>query len=245
MNELKNLVAFQQVLSAYQPSLEAQKALRDLKLVLLAAPTSTGRNTLIRALLETGTYRYIVSDTTRDPRVNDGVLEQSGKEYWFRSEAEVLAELRAGNYLEAAIIHRQQVSGISMRELEGASREHKVAITDIEVAGVDSIMKVKPDTLAVFMVPPSFQEWQHRLQQRSTMAASEVRRRLQSACRELQIALDRPYYTFVVSEAVPKTMQTIEQLVKQQVNDDEAQDLARALVQKIYEQTKAYIASLQ
>ena len=87
--------------------------------------TAGGRNTIIDQLLKSGDFHYIISDTTRHKRANNGVMEQDGREYWFRSEDEILADLKAGNFLEAAIIHNQHVSGISIRELKKASKRVK------------------------------------------------------------------------------------------------------------------------
>src|ERR1700759_5108412 len=121
--QLKHYQEFKAVLDSYQISDRARQAVQELKLALLLAPTSSGRNTIIRYQVGTGRYYYIISDTTRPPRVNDGVQEKNGREYWFRSEEEILADLKAGEYLEAEIIHNQQVSGISIRELEKAHSE--------------------------------------------------------------------------------------------------------------------------
>src|SRR3546814_14273785 len=98
-----------------------------------------------------------VSDTSRKPRVNDGIPEQNGVEYWFRSEAEILNDLKAGKFLEAAIIHNQQVSGISIRELQRVGDEGKIAITDIEIVGVHNLIQAKPYATAFFVLPPIFE----------------------------------------------------------------------------------------
>ena len=114
-NHLKHLDEFTDILANYQVSPRAIKSLKSVKLVLLIAPSAGGRNTLINRLMTTGRYNFIVSDTTRAPRVNNGLPEQSGREYWFRSEEEILSDLKNGEFLEAEIIHSQQVSGISIR----------------------------------------------------------------------------------------------------------------------------------
>src|ERR1700689_1309052 len=118
MNELVHGAEFRSALRDYHLSKAALQTLSQTKLVILVAPTSSGRNTIIWQLLKTGDYYFIVSDTTRQPRINDGKLERDGHEYWFRSEAEVLTDIQQGKYLEAAVIHNQQVSGISIRELQ-------------------------------------------------------------------------------------------------------------------------------
>src|SRR5947209_4084329 len=123
MNELVHKAEFHTLLADYKLSKASLLTLSQTKLVLLVAPTSSGRNTIIRELLKTGDYYFIVSDTTRKPRVNDGIPERDGVEYWFRSEEEVLEDIKQGKYLEAAVIHEQQVSGISIRELQKANEQ--------------------------------------------------------------------------------------------------------------------------
>src|SRR5689334_7205560 len=104
MNKLKHLVEFQKVLEHYQVSDENKAILKQTRLVLLDGPTSSGRNTIIDELVKTGDYFHIVSDTTRQPRHKDGKpIEENGREYWFRSEDDVLAGLKNGDYMEAAI----------------------------------------------------------------------------------------------------------------------------------------------
>src|SRR5438105_3525800 len=127
---LKHHDEFEKILANYKISAHAQSVLEDLKLLLIMAGTSTGRSVTVRNLVESGRYHYIVSDTTRPPQIRDGKLEQNGVQYHFRTEEEFLHDLRAGNFLEAELIHDQQVSGISIRELEKAHRSGKIAFTE-------------------------------------------------------------------------------------------------------------------
>ena len=87
---LKNQQSFKEVLANYSVSEHGQEILEKINFVLLRAPSAGGRNTIIRELIKTGKYRNFVTDTTRPPRVNDGVLEQDGVEYYFRDEQEFL-----------------------------------------------------------------------------------------------------------------------------------------------------------
>ncbi len=241
MNQLKHLDEFKQVLAHYTVSEASKRILKQTQLVLLAAPTSAGRNTIIRELLKTGEYHYIVSDTTRQPRINDGVLEQNGVEYWFRTEEEVLADLQAGKFVEAAIIHNQHVSGISIRELDQARQEEKIAITDIEVVGAHNIVEAKPDTVAIFVLPPNLEEWLHRLRYRGKLSPAEVRRRLESAGNEFKLALERDYYNFVINDQLEAAMEHIHQLARFSIQDPEQQQRGRQLTEQLYIETMAYL----
>ncbi len=241
MNKLEHLSEFQSVLTDYHVSDESKAVLAQTELVLFAAPTSSGRNTLIRELLKTGNYHYLVSDTTRHPRVNDDVLEQNGVEYWFRPEQEILDDLRAGNFLEAAIIHNQQVSGMSIRELKKAHQAGKVAVTDIEIAGVETIIKLKPDTICLFIVPPNFEEWMRRIQHRGQMSPEEFHRRLTSAEKEFKHALEHDYYRFVVNDTVKESVKLIDKLARLHQIDQEQQEKARQVVEKLLQLTHKFL----
>ena len=230
---LKNYQKFQEVLKSYRVSERALAALSDLRLVLLIAPTSSGRNTIIRYLVQTGDYHYLTSDTTRAPRTNDGVLEQNGQEYWFRTEEEVLSDLLKGEYLEAELIHGQQVSGISIRELEKANSERKIAVTDIDLQGIHNVVRVKPDTHPIMLIPPSFDEWQRRIAQRGRMGNAEYVRRLETAYRIFEDGLRENYYKFVVAENVEQSAAIINGLVAGKANPH--QDRGRELIQSLQE----------
>lgn len=236
MNELKELDKFKRILSAYTISPEGKKLLAQTKVVLMTAISASGRNTIIRELVKTGSFYFIVSDTTRQPRTNDGVLEQNGVEYWFRSEKEVLADLENGKFLEAAIIHNQQVSGISLRELEKAQAEGKYATTDIEVQGVHNIMASKPDAAAIFVLPPSYEEWQRRLLKRGDVSAREIENRHESARKELRAALREPYYHFLINDELSEAVKGVQKIAVGKITaryDKRGREIAQEILERL------------
>ncbi|MDB5175620.1 MAG: guanylate kinase [Candidatus Saccharibacteria bacterium] len=244
INHLDYIKEFKTALDGYELSSSALRTLSQTELVLLIAPTSCGRNTIIRHLQRTGDYYFIVSDTTRKMRINDGIPEQNGVEYWFRSEEEVLADIREGKYLEAAIIHDQQVSGISVRELQKATAAGKIALTDAEIAGADNVIRLKPDTLLLFVLPPSFDEWQRRIKHRGNMEAGEYKRRMQSAVTEFEAALAHDYYQFVINDTIAHAAEKINQIAKLDIADEVYQQNARELAEQLLISTRLLVNSL-
>jgi guanylate kinase len=238
---LTHIDEFRTALQQYEVSAENQQILKKLNLLLLVAPTATGRNTIIKELQKTGNYYFIVSDTTRPPKIRDGVMEQNGKQYFFRSEEEVLKDVQEGKYLEAAIIHNQQVSGISMRELERAVLMEKTAVTDIEVVGVRSIVRLKPDAICIFVLPPSFEEWQRRIRTREPLTDAELKNRLESALTELKMALDSDQYIFVVNDKLEEAAIKINSIAHFGIKDEDDQLIARKLAEQLFIQTRAYL----
>ena len=197
---LNHKAEFKEVLKNYVPGPEALEVLSRIPLVILLGVSGSGRNTIINHLVETGKYKFIVSDTTRPPKVRNGELEQDGVQYYFRSEEEVLDDLRQGKYLEAELIHNQQVSGTSIRELVQVADSNKIPINEVDMGGTDNIISVKPDTQFFFVVPLSYDEWMRRLTGREQMSDAELDNRLTTAVRVIEKGLAEEHFTFVIND---------------------------------------------
>lgn len=236
MNTLKYAEQFTQVLKNYQMSTESEKILSDIKFVMLSAISSSGRNTIIREIVATGECYFVISDTTRKMRINNGVKEQNGVEYWFRTEEEVLYDLQKGNYIEAAIIHNQQVSGISVRELKKAQAQHKCAISDIDVQGVQSIMQKTTQSVPIFILPPSYEIWMKRWKKRGDISKEEFKNRIESAKKELTFALNHDYFHFVVNDQLSEAVHSVMDIIRgysSQEHNIRGRELALSILSKL------------
>lgn len=236
-NKLEHLEEFKEILKHYQMSEHALRVLSDIQFVMMVAPSSSGRNTIINELVKTGKYRFVISDTTRQPRVNNGVLEQKGVEYWFKTEEKMLNALRAGEMLEAEVIHRQQVSGISIAELERAKDEGKIAITDMDIGGVENVLRNKPDAVVLFLLPPNFDEWMNRMNARGQMPDDEKNRRLHTAVKVLKKGLQIEEAIFVVNDEFHQTAKLVSQICKSRPD----QQLAKETAKKLLQDTEDYL----
>lgn len=238
---LKHLTEFEDTLKSYQPSKRALELLNNLHLVILAGPTAAGRNTLIKLLVQTDRYHYALSDTTRQKRINDGVKEQDGVEYWFITEEEFLSGLKSGQYLEAAVIHRQQVSGVNILRLESTVSTGKIAINEIENKGVATYYKYKPDTLCVFLLPPGFDVWMQRIRGRGDVDEAELRRRLESAILEITDALKKDYYQFVVNYEITEAAQAVDEIANGRKIDEAKQQIGRDHAEQLLIDVQLYL----
>jgi guanylate kinase len=225
---------FRRALAHYCPSEEARDTLAAMPLVILLSVTGGGRNTIIHELVKTGRYHFIVSDTTRPPKIRNGVRERDGAEYYFRSELDMLADITRGAYLEAEIIHDQQVSGTSVRELIKAHGSGKIPVGEVDMGGANAIMRAKQDTVAVFIVPPGYEEWMRRLARREEMPRDELRRRLQTAARVLSAALSDKSFVFVVNDSLSGAAEMIDRIVTDHTIDKRYQQTARAVAKALY-----------
>ena len=238
---LTRLAEFKALLQGYQISPAAQRVLSETPLVLLLASTATGRNTIISQILQTGRYHFIVSDTTRPPRVNDGQPEQNGIDYFFRTEDEMLQQIKDGRLIEAEIIHGQQVSGTSIRELEKAQAQHKTAIRDIDLGGSLAIASVKKDAKLIFIVPPSFKEWLRRITTRNNPSPTEIKRRLYTAARIFRTVLSDDRFQYVVNDDLDQAVSDVDAIARTGQSDPAKQQQAREITQQLLADTQAYL----
>lgn len=233
---LKNKEAFRTILETYKPSPESIAFLKDMKLVILLGVSASGRNTIINELTRRGEYKFIVSDTTRPPKLRNGVMEQDGVQYHFRSEEEVLREIKVGKFLEAELIHDQQVSGISIRELRLAHESGKIPIDEVDILGTVNIHAIKPDTSFIFVVPPSFDEWVKRWSAREELPEEERHNRMITAEKILKLALSSDFFSFVINNDVDSAATSIDRIVHghdSQTDETAAKTIAQDLLDAV------------
>jgi guanylate kinase len=233
---LKHKAEFQKLLADYAPATDAQEILSKIPLVIFMGVSGSGRNTIINHLVETGKYKFVVSDTTRPPKVRDGALEENAVHYYFRSEEDVLADLNAGKFLEAELIHNQQISGISIRELVEVSKSGKIPINEVEFGGALNILKIKPDAKIFFVVPPSYSEWMRRLTAREQMSTEELHNRIRTAIKVIQIGLKEDRLTFVINDSSLESAEMVDHLVRggeAEEHHNEARQIAKGILEDI------------
>ena len=178
--KLKNKKEFEKILSEYELSDESLKVLQGSNYTILIGPTAAGRNTVMAELVKSHNFVQLVSDTTRPPKVRDGELEKDGVVYNFISEKEFLNGLKRGKYLEAELIHNQQVSGTSIRELIRLGSTGKPIVNEMEYGGAQLLLEKHPGLSVIALLPPSYSIWKKRFEGREEITALEYKNRAET-----------------------------------------------------------------
>lgn len=237
---LRNKQAFEDALRRYDVSAHGKKVLSQTPFVAMAGVSGSGRNTIIRRLAEKYNYVFVVSDTTRPPKFRDGAMEQDGVNYYFRNEEEMLRDIQAGEFIEAEIIHDQQVSGTSIREIERAVATGKIPIHDFEYGGIKNVVKAKPDAVVIGLVPPSYDVWIQRLNARETLHKEEFYNRLTTAEKVLENMLAHDYFRLVVNDSTEQCVEDIHAIVENDTYTEEmiskGRELAESLLLRVIEE---------
>ncbi len=150
-------------------------------IIVVTGPSGCGKSTLIRqALGRTEGLRFSVSHTTRPPRGS----EVDGRDYHFVSPARFQGMIKAGRFLEWAVVHGHHY-GTSLKELLDKGRSGDV-ILDIDIQGALQVRAKFPEADFIFVMPPRFAELKKRLEGRGEDGAEAIACRLERAREEVQ-----------------------------------------------------------
>jgi len=227
------------IIRNYQPNTEVRQLVVQTKIVLLVGISGAGKDTTKQRLMQSPEFADIVSYTTRQPRQNKGVWEREGVDYHYIDEATATELLKSHAFVEAKFVHGT-VYGTGVKQIEDIRDASKIAVTDIDVQGVDEYKKLSPGVVAIFLLPPNYQEWRRRLSVRYASQEEfdrEWPKRYNSAIREITHALEVPYYHFVINDDIDETARIVRAIaLKPDIynrKDDEARLAARDLLEQL------------
>jgi len=223
----------------YQPTEEARAVVQAAKIVLLAGIAGAGKDTIKGRLLQRNDFHDIISHTTRAPRANNGIDEVDGMDYHFINTDVAESMIKNHEFIEVKFVHGT-VYGTSVAAVQTASADGKVAITDVDVQGVDEYKRISSQVIAVFVLPPSYDAWLERLHKRyasdDEFNAAFPKRR-ESAIKELKRTLAVSYYHFLINDDLERAVRVADEIAHQpdvfHRKDDEARLLARDLLEAI------------
>lgn len=225
----------------YQPSDYAVELLEKIKVVIFAGISSAGKNTIMNELIKTDDFFHLVTSTTRAPRINDGAMEIEGVDYHFLSIEQALENARNRRYVEVSLVH-EHINGLLVDEIEKTHKKDKIAITDVDTQGVDIYKKLSQSVIAIFILPPSYEEWLRRMQYRyesQDVLSKAWPVRKSSAIQELQLALEVPYYHFVINNDVNESVEACLKIIREGDSLKNKNDEARLLARDILDQIKS------
>ena len=180
------------------------------KLIIISAPSGTGKSTVASILLETGRNLVrSISYTTRPPREG----EVHGRDYFFVSQEEFLRGVSRGDFLEYAEIYGNYY-GTSQQQIRKQLGLGNSVLLIIDVQGAGLLRNntsIQIPILSIFLLPPSFQALKERIEKRATDSKVEIEKRLKNFDYELSFADD---YDFkVVNQDVSATVQEIQKIL--------------------------------
>lgn len=180
-------------------------------LVILSAPSGCGKDTVFQALRrKRNDVVESISATTRKPR--EGEID--GINYYFKSESDFQLMIVNDELLEY-VKYNNCYYGTPVKGVEKYIAQGKVCFLIIDVQGAQSIMKLRPDAITIFLLPPDLEILKKRLTNRSTNDIQDVENRMAIAKREIEIA---PLYKYnVVNDDLDRCVEEINEIINNEL----------------------------
>jgi len=176
-------------------------------LFIVSGPSGTGKSTLCKDLLKLiPDIQFSVSYTTRLHRKD----ERPGEAYHFVSRETFTAMIDKGEFAEWAEIYGH-LYGTPRSVIEQTLRKGTDLLFDIDGQGSQQIKKNYPHAITIFLIPPSLEELEKRLQKRETDSSTVIGERVAKACAE--IAQARDYAYIIINDIYAQALQALHSIV--------------------------------
>jgi guanylate kinase len=177
-------------------------------LLVLSAPSGGGKTTLAHRLrAQFPEAKFSVSYTTRAPRG----AEQDGRDYHFIDTNTFREMVEGGEFVEWAEVYGH-FYGSSRRMVDESYRPQGIAVFDIDVQGGTAIKRKYPDTVQIFILPPSLEHLERRLVQRGTDSDDVIRKRMLSARAEIERGI-QSYDYLVINDQLDQAFEELKSIV--------------------------------
>jgi guanylate kinase len=177
-------------------------------IIIVSAPSGSGKTTIVEHLIKKipGVSRS-VSYTTREPREG----ENDGKDYMFVAVDEFKQKINNGDFLEWEE-NFGSYYGTPRAQIEDALKSGTDVILSIDVKGARSVKKTFPESISVFIMPPSLEELETRLRKRNTDQKQQVSLRMEESRREMASADEYEY--LIINEDLESAVKELAAIIE-------------------------------
>ncbi len=177
-------------------------------LFIISAPSGAGKTTLVKAVLQQfKDMLYSISYTTRKPRAK----ERNGIDYHFISKQDFKKGIHKGRWAEWAEVYGNYY-GTSVEFIEKGLSSGCDILLDIDVQGTLQILKHYPDSVTIFILPPSMNALRERLEMRGSDSQEVIEKRLLNARKEM--TQKKMYRHIIVNDILSEAIKELSAIVK-------------------------------
>lgn len=179
-------------------------------LIVISGPSGAGKDTILQRMKERELpFHFVVTATTRPRRDN----EIDGRDYFFVSKDEFARMIDEDELIEYAIVYGDY-KGIPKQQVRDALASGKDVIMRIDVQGAETVRKLAPEAMLIFITVDSEEELFNRLRERKTETADSLKLRMATARKELQRVSDFDYVVLNRDFHLDDTVDTIRAIIQ-------------------------------
>ena len=176
------------------------------KLFVLSGPSGVGKGTICKKLLENIDLEISVSATTRKPR--EGEIE--GVSYFFVNHDRFEDMIQKGEFLEHAEVFGNYYGTPKQKVLDKLAWGKDVLL-EIDVQGAMQVKENYPESITIFVCPPSLSTLKHRLAGRGTESAESLNQRIAKALTEIEMLKNYDYY--IVNDELDDAVKNVKSII--------------------------------
>ena len=177
------------------------------RLIVISGPSGAGKGTICEELFKDENVVFSVSMTTRAPRKG----EVDGREYFFVSEEKFVENIENGGFLE----HAQTFGNYYGTPKEAVLRQMADGydvILDIDTKGARQVRAIYPESVLIFVLPPSMDELRRRIRGRGSENEEDIRIRLGEAAHEMSLAENYDYC--IINDDINEAVSAVKAIIK-------------------------------
>lgn len=180
------------------------------EIFVITAPSGAGKTTIINTVRKNlSGIGYCISHTTREPR--DG--EVNGLHYYFVDKADFEKRIDMHQFVEWALVY-DHLYGTSISSINGELSSGRDLLLDLDIQGAQAIKRRFPESLSIFILPPSMEALEERLKSRTANDKKDIDLRMKKATEEIKRCED--YDFVVVNDDLEQAVKEIEAIITAQ-----------------------------
>lgn len=179
-------------------------------LLVISGPSGVGKDAVLKEMqVRQLDVHYVVTMTSRPPRPG----EEEGIDYFFVSRKQFEALIEKDEFIEHALVY-EDYKGIPKNQIRQALISKRDVVLRVDVQGAQTLRRLCPDAVLIFLIPSSVPEWLHRLKTRETETPESLALRLKTAKEELSHLSEFDYVVVNAQDRLNETVDTIEAIIK-------------------------------
>ena len=186
-------------------------------LIIISGPSGVGKGTVMRAIKrEFDDFIFPISSTTREMRPG----EKDGVVYNFISREEFEKGIEDGDFLEWAKVHQDNYYGTPKAPIVDALKKGKIVMREVDVQGAQSIEKIIPEKnlVTIFIKAESEEKLLGRIAKRGELPEDEVKRRMESAKKEMDLADEFKYQVWNYEGEVQDCIEDVKLIIMKEID---------------------------
>jgi guanylate kinase len=151
-------------------------------LIVISGPSGAGKDTVVQQMQQRGLeFHFVTTATTRPRRPN----EVHGRDYWFVSQEEFARMIKGDELMEFALVYGDY-KGVPKGQVREALRSGHDVVMRLDVQGAETVRRLVPQALLIFITTDSEEDLISRLQERSTETPEALAIRIATTRQELR-----------------------------------------------------------